>query len=141
MKTFWQNSDNCIQCVQKNIFTNDNFFEKQIIWYFFSDFELNVLAFCRKTVGEVVKTAFFVPIKTVQVVFSEKHYSFWSFLYIEWFFWTLCWKFSDEVVKTASYLFIGSFWWEKFFDEETLMFFIQFETFSEKVLAVCREFL
>ena len=58
---------------------------------------------------------------------------------IELFFWTLCWKFPDEVVRTASCLFIGSFWWEKYFDERTLMFFIQFETFSDKFLAVCWE--
>ena len=48
-------------------------------------------------------------------------------------------KFSDEVVKTASYLFIESFWWENYFHEETLMFFNQVETFSEKILPVCRE--
>ena len=48
-------------------------------------------------------------------------------------------KFFRWGVKTASYLFIGSSWWEKDFDEKILMFFNQFETFSEKVLAVCRE--
>ena len=35
LKTFWRHCDNCIQCVQKNIFTNDDFFENQMIWYFF----------------------------------------------------------------------------------------------------------
>ena len=100
----------------------------------------NFLALRRKFFGELVQTAFFVHIKTLQSsFFSEKNYSFRSFLYIELLFCTLWWNFSDEVVKTASYLFIGSFWWEKFFDEETLMFFIQFETFSDKFLAVCWE--
>ena len=101
-------------------------------WYF--------LGFRRKFLDEVVKIAFFVPIKTLQVFLSKKYYSFWPFLYIERFFWTLCWKFSDELVKTASYPFIGSSCWEKHFDEKSLMLFNQFETFSEKVLAVCRDF-
>ena len=34
LKTYLRHCDNCIQCVQKNIFTNDNFFEKQMTWYF-----------------------------------------------------------------------------------------------------------
>ena len=95
--------------------------------------------FVEKVSDDVVKPAFDVPIKKLQVFFSEKKYSFWPFFYIERFFWTLCWKFSYEVVKIAFYLFLGSSWWEKYFDEKTLMFFNQFETFSEKVLAVCRE--
>ena len=187
-KTFWRDWDNCLQCVQKNIFTKNVFFWKKKVWHFCQTLSWMYWSFVEKlkTVGEVAKTAFYVPIrmfffqkkiffkkecflfhfatvsdnfsafrrifigenvttaffvhiKTLQRSIFSKNYSFWSFLYIERFFWTLCWKLSDEVVKTASYLFIGSSWWEKYFDEKTLMFFNQFETFSEKVWAVCRE--
>ena len=181
LKTFWRHCDNCTQCVQKNKLTNDNFFEKQMIWYFFQTLSWMFWRFVERLSARLWKllsscpyepfsknifkkciVSFFLlgqraiifwpfvenfstklwkllslAYKTLQVFFSEKNYSFLSFLYIERFFWTFCWKFPDEVVKTASCLFIGSFWWEKYFDEETLMFFIQFGTFSDKFLAVC----
>ena len=119
-------------CPYEHFFLIQSFLEKLLFYFSFWDREWFFLGFRRKFFDEVVKIAFFVPIKTLQVFFSKKYYSFWSVLYIERFFWTLCWNFSDEVVKIASYPFIGSSWWEKHFDEKTLMFFNQFETFSEK---------
>ena len=49
LKTFWRDCDNCLQCLQKNIFTKNFFSWKKIGLIFFSDLELNVLEFCRKT--------------------------------------------------------------------------------------------
>ena len=185
LKTFWRYCDNCIECVQKNIYTNDNFFEKQMIWYFFQTLSWMFWRFVKRLSARLLKLLspcsyehFFKKIfskksivlffflgpwaiifwpfvgnfstklwkllrcahKNTSSLFFWKKYSFWSFFYLERFFWTLCWNFPDEVVKTASYLFIGSFWWEKYFDEETLKFFVHFETFSDKFLAVCWEF-
>ena len=131
--------ENCFLRAHRNIFSKRYFQKKYCFIFPFGTVGDNFLALPRKFFDEVVKTASFVLIKTLQIFFSEKYFGFWLFLFIERFFWTLCWKFPDEVVKTASYLFVGSFWWEKYFDEETLMFFIQFETFSDKFLAVCWE--
>ena len=49
----------------------ERFFLKENGLIIFSDLELNVLAFCRKSVGEVAKTAFYVPI--------------WMFFFINFF--------------------------------------------------------
>ena len=76
---------------------------------------------------------------TKNINFLQKVFFYSHFGTVSDDFWHFVEKIFDDVVKTASYLFIGSSWWEKYFDEKTLMFFNQFETFSEKVLAVCRE--
>ena len=124
--------ENCFLPALTNSFFHQEFFKKNCCFVFPSGTAGdNFLALRQKFIVEVVKTAFFVPIKTLKVFFSEKNYSFWSISYIERFFWNLCWNFPDEVVKTETYLFIGSFWWDKCFDEETLMFFNEFETFSK----------
>ena len=50
--------------VSRTTYLQRYFFWKKNGMILFSDLELNVLAFRRNTVGAVVKTAFFVPIRT-----------------------------------------------------------------------------
>ena len=54
--------------------------------------------------------------------FFRKKICFCSISDIERTFLTLYWNFFDEVLKTASYVFKGSFWWKKFFDEKLSIF-------------------
>ena len=82
LKNIFRDCDNCLQCVHRNIFTKDNFFEKKGM-IFFSDLEFNIVPFCRKNVGEVVKIAFFVPYEHIFQKFFEKkkvifYFSFWD---------------------------------------------------------------
>ena len=187
-KNFRRDCDNCLQCLQKNIFTSNmffekslyiiffrpwaecfgvlskdwrlsarlrkllstcpyecffwkkNFFNKKVILYFsFWDHERKFFGLSSKNYRRSCENCFHCAHKNTSIFISEKYYSFWSILYIERFFWTLCWIFPNEVVKTTSCLFIGSFCREKYFDERTLLFFIQFETFSHNFWAVCWE--
>ena len=54
--------------------------------------------------------------------FLAKNFCFWSILDIERYFLTLYWNFFDEVLKTASYVFIGLFWWKTFVIEKISSF-------------------
>ena len=62
-KTFRRNCENSILCIQRNIFTVRNFFLGKKKFVIFFGPSANVLAFCRKFIREVVKSAGFISVK------------------------------------------------------------------------------
>ena len=119
------------------------FFPKNIKTFFnnFGHWVNNSRLFVKIFIGELLKTTFYVSIRTLRrLIFSGKKFCFRSISDIEHFFLTLCWINIDEVVKTASYVFIVAIWRKKFFDEKTS----KFQSFwdLEKIpVRVCRKLL
>ena len=104
LKTFWRHCDNCIQCVQKNIFTNDNFFEKQMIWYFFQTLIWMFWHFVEKLSARLWKLLSSCPYEPFfKKIFSKK--SIVSFFFLgPWaiIFWPFVENFPTKLWKPLS---------------------------------------
>ena len=116
------------------------FFSKNRWYDIFSDFELNVLAFCQKTIGEVVKTAFFVPIRTFfqKDIFNKIYCFIFPFGTVGDNFLALRRKFFDEVAKTAFDVPIKTL--QVIFSEKNivLIFFLHWAIFLDLMLKFSR---
>ena len=104
LKTFWRYCDNCIQSVQKNIFTNDNFFEKQMIWYFFQTLSWMFWRFVKRLSAKLLKLLSSCPYEYFfKKIFSTKSIVLFFFLG-PWaiIFWPSVGNFSTKLWKLLS---------------------------------------
>ena len=110
------------------MFQKEHFYEhfsskKKTIFYLFRTLSETFLAFCRKLIGEVVKTAFYVS----HEYFQEKWILWKVFSFVHQcrtsseIFLAFCRDIFVDAVKTAFYVSIGTFWWKTFFFEKVLI--------------------
>ena len=125
----------CFQLVHRDNKKENKLFE---FLYFFEALSKNFLALFRQTFGGVVKTAFYLSIRTVsgKTYFSRTYVSFnlcgaWAITFRPFFR-----KVLGGVVKTVFYLFIGKVWRKTLFWRMYvfLFFFYHFGILSKKSL-------